>query len=83
MVSHDRYFLDKVTDRILEMEHGQVQSYSGNYTAYAEQKRAEQERAHSEYRQYVKEKKRLEESIRRQTQWAWRPITCTRSCRGN
>ncbi len=70
MVSHDRYFLDKVTDRILEMEHGQVQSYSGNYTAYAEQKRAEQERAHLEYRQYVKEKKRLEESIRRQTQWA-------------
>jgi ATPase subunit of ABC transporter with duplicated ATPase domains len=47
-----------------------VRSYPGNYATYAQQKRAEQERAQDEYRHYVKEKKRLEESIRRQTQWA-------------
>jgi macrolide transport system ATP-binding/permease protein len=70
VVSHDRYFLDRVTTRIIEMENGKVKEYPGNYSAYAEQKRMELERAQEEYRQYVVQKKHLEEAIRRQTAWA-------------
>lgn len=39
IVSHDRYFLDKVTTRILEMEKGRVTEYLGNYTYYKEKKK--------------------------------------------
>ncbi|MDF2626966.1 MAG: transporter ATP-binding protein [Symbiobacteriaceae bacterium] len=70
VVSHDRYFLDRVATRILEMDQGQVRAYPGNYSAYARQKQMELERARSEYRNYVREKKRLEEAIRRQMEWA-------------
>src|SRR5688500_14223765 len=42
LVTHDRYFLDRVTDRILEVDRGQVQSFAGNYAYYLE-KKAEQE----------------------------------------
>lgn len=38
VVSHDRYFLDKVTTRILEMEEGKLTEYLGNYTYYKEKK---------------------------------------------
>lgn len=36
MVTHDRYFLDRVCNMILEIDHGQIFSYSGNYTYYLE-----------------------------------------------
>ena len=42
LVTHDRYFLDRVTDRILEVDCGEVQSFTGNYAYYLE-KKAEQE----------------------------------------
>ncbi|HYF92165.1 MAG TPA: ABC-F type ribosomal protection protein [Symbiobacteriaceae bacterium] len=70
VVSHDRYFLDRVVTRILEMENGKVREYPGNYTAFAQIKRMELERAREEYRNYVREKKRIEEAIRRQMAWA-------------
>ncbi|HYG57459.1 MAG TPA: ABC-F type ribosomal protection protein [Symbiobacteriaceae bacterium] len=70
VVSHDRYFLDQVTTRILELDGGKLKDYPGNYSAYARQKQMELERAHEEYRQYVKEKARLLAAIRRERQWA-------------
>jgi ABC transport system ATP-binding/permease protein len=42
LVTHDRYFLDRVTDRIFEVDRGAVQNFSGNYAYYLE-KKAEQE----------------------------------------
>ena len=39
IVSHDRYFLDKVTTRILEMDQGKLTEYLGNYTYYREKKK--------------------------------------------
>ncbi len=39
VVSHDRYFLDKVTSRILDMENGKLTEYLGNYTYYREKKK--------------------------------------------
>ena len=38
IVSHDRYFLDKVVTKVIEIETGHVRMYSGNYSAYAEKK---------------------------------------------
>jgi len=42
LVTHDRYFLDRVTKRILEVDRGTVQNFSGNYAYYLE-KKAEQD----------------------------------------
>jgi ABC transport system ATP-binding/permease protein len=42
LVTHDRYFLDRVTHRIIELDRGELSSYSGNYSYYLE-KKAEQE----------------------------------------
>ena len=38
IVSHDRYFLEKVVTKVVEIEAGHVRMYSGNYSAYAEKK---------------------------------------------
>lgn len=38
MVTHDRYFLDRVTNRILELDQAKLYSYAGNYAAFLEQK---------------------------------------------
>lgn len=46
MVTHDRYFLDSVTDRILEIDKGQLYSYRTSYSGYLERK-AEREEAAS------------------------------------
>lgn len=40
MVTHDRYFLDKVTNRIIEIDHGRLYTYTANYTKFIEQKAA-------------------------------------------
>ena len=38
MVTHDRYFLERVTNQIVELDQGKIYEYSGNYEAYLEQK---------------------------------------------
>lgn len=38
LVTHDRYFLDRVTNRIFELDHGQIYEYDGNYEQFLEQK---------------------------------------------
>ncbi len=47
MVTHDRYFLDRVTNRIIELDRGKLYSYTGNYSLFLEKKaeRLEQEQA--------------------------------------
>jgi ATP-binding cassette subfamily F protein 3 len=44
-ISHDRYFLDRVVDRIVELEDGALCEYVGNYADFVEQKRARRETA--------------------------------------
>lgn len=44
MVTHDRYFLDRVTSRIIELENAQLYSYEGNYNYYIEKKAEREER---------------------------------------
>ena len=60
VISHDRNFLDKLCNKILELEDGKIKIYNGNYTDYKNQKLLERERAEFEYEEYIKEKKRLE-----------------------
>lgn len=38
IVSHDRYFLDKVVTKVVEIDHGNVRMFQGNYSAYAQKK---------------------------------------------
>ncbi len=40
VVSHDRYFLDRIADKVIEIDHGKVSSFTGNYSSYAEKKAA-------------------------------------------
>ncbi len=40
IVSHDRYFLDRIVNKVLDIENGRAQLYTGNYTAFAEKKAA-------------------------------------------
>lgn len=53
MITHDRYFLDRVTNRILELDQGRLFSYEGNYSVFLEKKmeRMEMEQASEEKRQ--------------------------------
>jgi ATP-binding cassette subfamily F protein uup len=43
MITHDRYFLDRVTNRILELDRGTLYSYSGNYSIFLEKKSEREE----------------------------------------
>ena len=40
VVSHDRYFLDRIADKVVEIDHGTVTSFTGNYSHYSEKKAA-------------------------------------------
>ncbi len=62
LVTHDRYFLDRVTNRILEIERGNVQSFTGNYGTYLEKKQLQ------EVRQVV-EAQKLKQMARRELEW--------------
>jgi ATP-binding cassette subfamily F protein uup len=50
MVTHDRYFLDRVTNRIIEMDKGQLYTYAGNYSNFLEIKAAREEQQESSER---------------------------------
>ncbi|MFL2105536.1 ribosomal protection-like ABC-F family protein [Desemzia sp. FAM 23991] len=59
VISHDRAFLNRICNRIVEIEEGEVRFYTGNYQDYRKQKDQEKDLAQQEYEAYVKEKKRL------------------------
>ncbi|NLX62291.1 MAG: ABC-F type ribosomal protection protein, partial [Tissierellia bacterium] len=63
VVSHDRDLLDRVCNRILEIEDGQIKLYEGNYSQYREQKELEKKTKEVEYEKYIREKKRLKKAI--------------------
>ena len=60
VVSHDRYFLDKIVDNIFEMERGRLNTYKGNYSAYLKQKEERYERSVKEYEAQQEEIARLQ-----------------------
>lgn len=63
VISHDRSFLDKLCNKIVEVENGKIKIYNGNYTDYKKQKLEKIQRETFEYEQYIKEKNRLRGTI--------------------
>ena len=57
-ISHDRYFIDQVVDRIIEIHAGKAEFYSGNYTFYLQEK---QERFNTQLKQYEAEQAKLKQ----------------------
>ena len=56
IVSHDRYFLDRIATQMIEIDHGTVTSFSGNYSMYAEKKAALRE---TQIRQYYNQQQEI------------------------
>lgn len=69
VISHDRYFLDKITDKTIELENGRLRSYKGNYSEFLVKKEAEQKAIEEKYNLDLKEIERLEGIIAQQRQW--------------
>ena len=56
IVSHDRYFLNRVVTKVIEIEHGEIMSFPGNYTEFAEKKKQVREAKLKEYFKQQQEK---------------------------
>ena len=69
VISHDRYFLDAIVDRILFLKDGVVKSYQGDYTNFVRRRQEEEEQMRHAYVMQQKEIKRQEEMIRRYASW--------------
>ncbi len=69
IISHDRYFLDKITDKTVEIENGKCRSYKGNYSMFLQKKEAEQKAIAEKYENDMKEIARIEGIIAQQRQW--------------
>lgn len=69
VVSHDRYFLDRVTTRTLEIENGHAKLYDGAYSAYTEKKKKDREIAQRHYKNQQREIARIEAYIEQQRRW--------------
>lgn len=65
IVSHDRYFLDRLCTSICEIEHGRLQRYKGNYSAFIRQREENDIRREREYDQQQKEIAKLEDYVAR------------------
>lgn len=62
LITHDRYFLDRVTNRILEIDRGELYTYAGNYSYYLEKKALSEESAISSQRKH-------QGVLRRELEW--------------
>ena len=70
-ISHDRYFLDRIAQRTIELVNGKAEFYSGNYTFYVQEK---QRRFEEQLRQYEKDQakvKQLQEAADKLHLWAF------------
>jgi macrolide transport system ATP-binding/permease protein len=63
LISHDRFLLDSLCNRILEVKDGGIRLYSGNYSDYRQQSELERRNAAVEYEKYQAEKEKLENAI--------------------
>jgi len=68
-VSHDRYFLDKVAKKVIEIEQGKANIYVGNYTRYLELKESEEVKEFQIYKVQQKKMQEMEKAIKRLKEW--------------
>lgn len=69
IISHDRYFLDKVTNKTIELEHNRTMCYKGAYSEFIEKKKAYNESIRNKYENDIKEIKRIENIVEQQKRW--------------
>ena len=68
-ISHDRYFLDQVADRVIEIVDGHAEFYSGNYTFYMDEKQARFDLQMKQYEQEQAKLKQLGYTVERMKGW--------------
>ena len=69
VISHDRYFLDKVTNTTIELENRKISCYTGSYSTYLEKKEQVKKAAERKYENTMAEIKRIEGIIEQQKRW--------------
>ncbi|AWR85745.1 ribosomal protection-like ABC-F family protein [Meiothermus taiwanensis] len=69
-VSHDRRFLDQVTQRVAWLRRGQIRLYEGNYSAFRRERALQEEQEAREYANWLKEKERREGILEQAQRWA-------------
>lgn len=69
VVSHDRYFLDKVSEKVIEIEDGKIEIYKGNYSSYLQQKEEKEVREFEIYKVQQKKIEEMEKAIKRLKEW--------------
>ncbi len=69
IISHDRYFLDNVTNKTIELENKKTMMYKGNYTEFKRKKQAFVESLENKYKNDLKEIKRIEGIVEQQKRW--------------
>ncbi|WML60265.1 ribosomal protection-like ABC-F family protein [Neobacillus sp. PS2-9] len=70
LISHDRYFLDEVVNKVLEMEDGEVDLYHTNFSGYVKEKEERLLREFQEYQEQQRKIKKMKEAIKRLRDWA-------------
>ena len=68
-ISHDRYFLDRVADRVIEIVDGHAEFYSGNYSFYMDEKQARFDLQMKQYQQEQAKLKQLGYTVERMKGW--------------
>lgn len=69
IISHDRYFLDNVTNKTVELEHQKAMCYKGAYSEFIRKKQAYNESLKNKYENDIKEIKRIEGIVEQQKRW--------------
>jgi macrolide transport system ATP-binding/permease protein len=70
VISHDRYFLDKVVDEIIEIEDGTLEFYKGNYSFYRNEKKRKYENKLHQYIEQKKQREKIEKEISNLKGWS-------------
>ena len=69
IISHDRYFLDNVTNKTIELEHNRAMVYKGSYSEFVKKKESVNESLKNKYEHDLKEIKRIEDIVEQQKRW--------------
>ncbi|AGX02629.1 MULTISPECIES: ribosomal protection-like ABC-F family protein [Bacillus] len=70
VVSHDRYFLDEIANRIFDLEDGELTSYQTGYSGFVKEKEERLLREFQQYEEQQKKIKKMKEAIKRLREWA-------------
>lgn len=70
IISHDRYFLDEVATKILDLEDGEIHTYHSNYSGFVKEKEERLLKEFQAYEEQQKKIKKMREAIKRLREWA-------------